>query len=227
MYFQQTHEDLAINQPENQQINWMQVAGLNFTSTNSTENRYADIFLNDSNAAYSPELVSTMPFWIERAKANCLDLEDAPGTCQVDQTTLNQAQRFAYDVVSTHFNGSVLQPLFMMVTGQAGSGKSYLISAIKNRLGDCCAITSCFGIAAFNVKGQTLHSKFQLPIRGKKNHDLKVQALVHLQEMLSSIKYVIIDEFSVMGQTMFGWIDRRCRQGTGNMSQFFGSVVVW
>ena len=66
---------------------------------------------------------------------------------------------------------------------------SYQISAIKkNRLGDCCAITSCFGILAFKVKGKTLHSKFQPPIRGKKNHDLKGEALVHLQE-LSSIKF--------------------------------------
>ena len=114
----------------------------------------------------------------------------------------------------------------MIVTGQAGSGKSYLINGLKNLLTSSCHITAFFGVAAFNVKGQTLHSLFQLPIRGKKNGDLKGPSLQRLQENVTGIKYIIIDEFSVIGQAMFGWIDRRCRQGTGKMDELFGGINV-
>ena len=83
-----------------------------------------------------------------------------------------------------------------------------------------------FGIAAFNVKGQRFHSLCQLPIKGKKEGVLKGPALQRLQENLVNVQYIIIDEFSVLGQRMFGWIDRRCRQATGEMDQLFGSLNI-
>ena len=83
-----------------------------------------------------------------------------------------------------------------------------------------------FGIAAFNVKGHTLHSIFQLPIRGKRNSDLKGDSLQRLQLSLHGVKYIIIDEFSVIGQKLFGWLDRRCHQATGQIDEPFGSLSV-
>lgn len=46
--------------------------------------------------------------------------------------------------------------------------------------------------------------QLQLPIRGRKNGPLKSSALARLQGDLKGVKYVIIDEFSVIGQKMFG-----------------------
>lgn len=48
-------------------------------------------------------------------------------------------------------------------TGQAGSGKSYLLTTIVSHLknivqSDGIAITSMTGIASLNINGQTLHS---------------------------------------------------------------------
>ena len=37
-------------------------------------------------------------------------------------------------------------------------------------------------------------------------------------------KYLIIDEISVIGQTMFRWINRRCKQATGLTSCLFGNL---
>ena len=53
----------------------------------------------------------------------------------------------------------------MIVCGTAGTGKTYLINALKQVLGEKCLVTATTGIAAFSINGQTLHSAAQLPIR--------------------------------------------------------------
>ena len=41
---------------------------------------------------------------------------------------------------------------------------------------------------------------------------LKSSALAKLQKDLNGITYLIIDEFSVIGQKMFAWINKRYKQ---------------
>ena len=65
-----------------------------------------------------------------------------------------------------------------------------------------------------------------MPIRGRNLKDLKGPALLQLQERLSGIKYLIIDEYSVVGQNLLGWIDKRCRQGTGEVDKPFGGISI-
>ena len=60
-----------------------------------------------------------------------------------------------------------------------------------------------FGVAAFNEGGTTLHSPLQLPMKARRNFPLQSPALSKLQKDLNSVKYLIIDEFSVIGQKMF------------------------
>ena len=45
-----------------------------------------------------------------------------------------------------------------------------------------------------------------------------------LQESFKDVKYIIIDEYSMLGQVTFGCIDRRCKQITGNGDQPFGGI---
>lgn len=65
-----------------------------------------------------------------------------------------------------------------------------------------------------------------LRIRGKNKHDLKGPFFLKLQIRLKDIKYIIIDEFSVLGLKMLGCIDRRSRQATTNMEIPFGGISV-
>ncbi len=56
-------------------------------------------------------------------------------------------QALAYNVVNIHFS-SVLsdkEPLFLIVIGVAGTGKSYLINSIRNLLQGKCAVTATTG----------------------------------------------------------------------------------
>jgi len=43
---------------------------------------------------------------------------------------------------------------------------------------------------------------------------------------LGGVEYLIIDEFSVIGQKMFAWINRRCKQATGYSTVPFGGIPI-
>jgi Ni2+-binding GTPase involved in maturation of urease and hydrogenase len=72
-------------------------------------------------------------------------------------------QRHAYDIITSQ-NGDNAEPVYMIVCGTAGTGKTYLISAAKQVLGTQCVVTATTGIAPFSINSQTLHSAAQLPI---------------------------------------------------------------
>ena len=78
-----------------------------------------------------------------------------------------------------------------------------------------CAVTATTGKAAYNIRGVTVHSLLKLPIGSRGNKDLTGQSLCRLQESANNIGYIIIDEYSMLGQVTFGWIDKRCKQATG------------
>ena len=79
----------------------------------------------------------------------------------------------------------------------------------------------------------TLHSLLRLPIGTKRLNDLKRTALLQLQSNLESVKYLIIDEYSFVGQGLFSWIDSRCKQAInktnilfdGNSVLLFGDIA--
>ena len=43
---------------------------------------------------------------------------------------------------------------------------------------------------------------------------------------MDNVEYLTIDEYSVIGQKMFGWINRRCKQATSVSSLPFGGTSV-
>ena len=92
---------------------------------------------------------------------------------------MNKNQSLAYDLISWHSRIPDLQdgPLLLIINGLAVSGKSYLSDAIRNLLKAKCKVAAYFGVAAFNVKGLTLNSLLQLPIRGNRSSKLKGIAL--------------------------------------------------
>ena len=94
---------------------------------------------------------------------------------------LNADQRRIFDNVKCHLHHQEMhenkkcqcnfKPLRMFVSGVGGTGKSFLIEAIKLLVADIwpsddvtCAISAPTGLAAFNVGGTTIHRLFQLPI---------------------------------------------------------------
>ena len=96
--------------------------------------------------------------------------------------------------------------MLLTVTGVAGTGKSFLIYALQQLLLEKCVDVAFFGIAAFNIRGSTLHKLLQLPVGPRKHTDLTEDALSKLQQKMQGIEYLIIVDhrFSVVGQNMLG-----------------------
>ena len=110
----------------------------------------------------------------------------------------------------------------LTIIGEGGSCKSFLISAIKTLLGDKCKFTGTTGLAGCNIRGCTLHSALQLPVRNHNNANLQGAALQRLQLRFPGKHYLITDEMSMLGQRTLAWVDRRLRQATGKLHEPLG-----
>ena len=62
----------------------------------------------------------------------------------------------------------------------------------------------------------------KLPVGPRGNKDLTGQSLCRLQENLAEVEYILIDEYSMLIQTTFGWIDKHCKQATGCYDKILG-----
>ena len=116
--------------------------------------------------------------------------------------------------------------IIMIINGVSGTEKSFLINAVENCLARKCIVTATTGKASYDINGITMHSLLRLPISQISSKDLQGQSLVSLQERLSDVSYLIIDEYSMLGQNKMGWIDRRCRQATGSQQLLFGGISI-
>lgn len=99
----------------------------------------------------------------------------------------------------------------MIVSRTAGTGKSYLIKCLKILLQEHMCVVAPTGMASYNNEGYTLHSLFSLTTKADFK-DLQGEKLHKMQESLALMKYLIIDEISMVGRKMFGQTDRRLRQ---------------
>ena len=110
----------------------------------------------------------------------------------------------------------------MIITGTAGIGKTYMIHCLQLLLNDKIKVSAPTGVAAFIIDGTTLHTLLSLPTRGDFKQ-LEGNRLHQLQQTLAEVRYVIIDEMSMVGRKMLGQIDRRLRQAfPHNAQEVFG-----
>jgi DNA replication protein DnaC len=130
---------------------------------------------------YSEQQVNEMPTWIKTTRQDRVVNADYD-VVDINSFSENQ-QKLGYDIVKTHFENVSLQKnqLCLIVIGVAGTGKSYLITALRNLLQTKCAVTATTGKAAYNIAGITIHSLLKLPIGSRGRNDLTGQSLCRLQ----------------------------------------------
>ena len=184
---------------------------------------------------YTDEVVAEASTWQKAAS----HMDSNRPSVAVDLSTLNADQAFIHSAVVGHDAAWQLrapdcpvQPLAAMVNGTAGSGKTYLIHALLQHLGDRAITAAPTGVAADNIGGATYHSIFKIPCWG----DLKRKDIINggvqkqlnelLRERSPKLEYVIFDEMSMMGKRQLGQIDHMLRHGTGNVDQMFGGLNV-
>lgn len=108
------------------------------------------------------------------------------------------------------------------ITGRAGTGKSTLLQLIKNTTRKRIAVVAPTGVAALNVKGQTIHSFFKIPPRMLDPSEIYKHKDHRLYKNLDSL---IIDEVSMVRADLLDTIDRFLRVNR-EIDEFFGGVQV-
>ncbi len=110
----------------------------------------------------------------------------------------------------------------VFLTGKAGTGKSTLLQLITKSIDKKTVVVAPTGVAALNVRGQTIHSFFRLPPKLIQPKDIRK---VRQQYLYKNIELLIIDEISMVRADLLDGIDRFLRINRGS-GQPFGGVQV-
>ncbi len=206
---QQTCErDMREPNPSHQAVEeWMMLCQLH-PQLQCTDQLPSNVSIDWTEATRAYPNIEEAPTFVSRHREASMP---QPFTTSADPEQLQGKQRQAYNVVHHHLFNSRAQPLHMVVSGTAGTGKSYLIHCLRLLLQDSVRVVAPTGVAAFNVDGFTLHSLLDLPTRGEFK-DLDGNRLQRLQQHLTGVKYLIVDEMSMVGRKLFGQVDNRLRQ---------------
>jgi len=111
-----------------------------------------------------------------------------------------------------------------LITGKAGTGKSTLLSIMRRTTRKRMAVVAPTGIAALNVKGQTVHSFFRLPPKMIMPSEIKMSKNPKLYR---NMDILVIDEISMVRADLLDNIDRFLRINRKNAEPFGGVQVIF
>ena len=220
---QQSNELSEKNKSPDQE-EWMILSNYHKLNENPHTNNNTPCDWHLDSAKYTTQQIDEMPNWVKVKKS---DYTVPSSDNKVDTSTFTEMQQQAYKIIVNHYNNvAPKEPLWLVIIGEGGTGKSFLINAVRNYLKEKCIVTATTGKASFNINGITIHSFLKLPVGKMSQKDLSGQSLDNLQKNLLSVDYIVIDEYSMLGQTTMGWIDKRCRQATGLKDKLFGGKSI-
>ena len=153
---------------------------------------------------------------------------------------LNPKQRTIFDYVSNAIQNDTEQ-LLLFLSGGAGVGKTMTTRAIYQQLlrhygkeaGDDFEFVKVLvmaptGKAAHLINGSTIHSALSVPFN-QLNEDyipLNISNLNTIRTKLSTVRFIIIDEISMVGNNLFNFINRRLQDVMGRPTPFGGCHVL-
>lgn len=122
----------------------------------------------------------------------------------------------------------------LLILGQSGTGKSYLITKIREKFknsGKCIAVTGTTGVASLNIGGVTIHSWSGIGDGRFSNEKLHTKILhdehfVKYKHNIQKTDILIIDELSMLSLKLFNQLEYICRTIRANDNYFGGIQVV-
>ncbi|XP_073978327.1 uncharacterized protein [Rhodnius prolixus] len=120
----------------------------------------------------------------------------------------------------------------LFVSGVGGTGKSYLLKALKVWINNTfppkkdtvsVAITAPTGLAAYNVNGVTIYRLLSLPVEHQQTAEynkLNVESCRAIRHVLKDMKLLIIDEISLVSSLVFAYIHLRLTEIAKNNEPF-------
>ena len=132
------------------------------------------------------------------------------------QIDLNEQFRHALHIME-HTDKNIF------ITGRAGTGKSTLLSYFRQATRKKVAVLAPTGVAALNVKGQTIHSFF----RFKPNITLERVRRLRLSDeenIYRQLDAIIVDEISMVRADLLDCVDRFLRLNGPKAESPFGGI---
>ena len=181
---------------------------------------------DDNNPQLPGEAKSAMHDIIATHSSDQLGLDERVAMFNGDRRRIYDSvmnhlhHRKQHDDGDCHCN---IKPLRLFVSGVGGTGKSFLIEAIKllvHRIWESEELTVVVaaptGLAGFNVGGLTIHRLFQLPIE----HEGQMAGYCSLAKVsqkvmktkLCHVKLIIIDEISMVSSLNLAYIHLRLEE---------------
>lgn len=112
----------------------------------------------------------------------------------------------------------------MFITGRAGTGKSTLLQLFRRSTRKRTVVLAPTGVAALNVKGQTIHSFFKFPAKPLHRTEIK---RVRYRKLYEKVEVIIIDEISMVRADLLENIDVFLRLNRNNNVPFGGVQMVF
>lgn len=111
-----------------------------------------------------------------------------------------------------------------LITGRAGTGKSTLLQLFKQTTHKKVVLLAPTGVAALNIRGQTIHSFFGFPPRILNASEIKRKSNYGI---FLNIDTIVIDEVSMVRSDILDNIDVSLRVQRGNPMPFGGVQMIF
>ena len=157
---------------------------------------------------------------------------------------LNKEQKQLFDIIDEHSTrvskGQKVNQLIHFLSGAGGVGKTYLINCLRHCISrkfkdsiinPRVAVAASTGVAAALIDGQTVHTLLQLDCQegGRINpKPLSAKKKLQMRRFFQNIRYIFIDEVSMIGNSNINQINSRLNEifGVPSDSSKFGGINI-
>lgn len=164
-------------------------------------------------------------------------LEDSPITYQkpkpnkyVQQTNTSLVQLQKLDLNPEFQKAYALMEKtnkHMFLTGRAGTGKSTLLTYFRSNTKKKMVVLAPTGVAALNVKGQTIHSFFKFKPNITLQSVKKQYKKGDYKNIYEKIDSIVIDEISMVRSDLLDCVDKFLRLNRGSPEPFGGVQMIF
>lgn len=114
----------------------------------------------------------------------------------------------------------------LFLTGRAGTGKSTLLTHFRSRTQKKAVVLAPTGVAALNVRGETIHSFFRFGTTVTPESALKAASKIKKTDLYEAIETLVIDEISMVRADLFDCVDIFLRTVCKTSEPFGGKQVI-
>ena len=133
-----------------------------------------------------------------------------------------------FSVCHLFWSPEALEPLRWAVHGGPGTGKSYVLTRIRQELfedilgwkqGDEFQVVTLQAVMANDLKGDTIHHEFGLNWQGLGDERISGNKLLDLSSKALRWRWLIVDEISMVSAELLAWLELRCRELVRDLAQ--------